>query len=218
MVRRATVGSASNGTAPQGKVARKSPRSRRQEVSRASGYNLASSVFGSLRGRGDSPDGDTPKLYRMPRRAESAEGRDGESGTPGVGASAPERTKGTRNCKGKNEKEGTEGRVPQGRSCRKAERPDEKRISRCHTSEFRVSTKIRSHGTDCCVPEAARAFLPSVAEPTSRKGIPQRAKGGPFVKRRSERPKTDRSLFRRPYEDVVFLSRIDPCRQREPGQ
>lgn len=102
---------------------------------------------------------------------------------PGVGAPAPQRTKEARNCKGKNEKEGAEVRAPKVRSCRKAERPDAKAISRCHAYEFRVSTKIRSHGTDCCVPKAARAFLPSVAEPTSRKGVPQRVRGGPFVKR-----------------------------------
>ena len=154
----------------------------------------------------------------MPRRAESAEGRDGESGMPGSGAPAPERTKGARNCKGKNEMEGTEVQAPKVRSCRKAERPDAKAISRCHAYEFRVSTKIRSHGTDCCVPKAARAFLPSVAEPTSRKGVPQRVRGGPFVKRRSGRPKTVRSLFRRPCEEIVFLSRVDSCRQRKTGQ
>lgn len=88
MVRRATVGSATDGTAPQGKVARKCPRSRRQEVSRASGYNLASSVFGSVRCRGVSPVHGTPKLPRLPRRVESAEARDGECGTCSIEAHA----------------------------------------------------------------------------------------------------------------------------------
>lgn len=88
MVRRATAGSAPNGTAPQGKVARKCPRISRQGVSRASGYNLAPSGFGSLRCRGVSPAHGTPSLSRSFCRAESAETGDGGCGTCRIGAPA----------------------------------------------------------------------------------------------------------------------------------
>ena len=64
------------------------PRSPRMGVSRASGYNLASSVFGSVRCRGVSPVHGTPKLPRLPRRVESAEARDGECGTCSIEAHA----------------------------------------------------------------------------------------------------------------------------------
>ena len=92
MVRRATEGSASNGTAPQGKVARRLRRNDRQGVSRASGYNLASSVFGSVRCRGFSPVHGTPKPSRLPRRAERAVAKGGEGGTCGIGAHAGARS------------------------------------------------------------------------------------------------------------------------------
>ena len=88
MVRRATNGSATNGTAPQGKVAPESPKKPRQGVLRASGYNLASSAFGSGRCRGDSPDHGTPKLPRLPCRVESAGARGGECGTRSIEATA----------------------------------------------------------------------------------------------------------------------------------
>ena len=91
MVRRATAGSTPNGTAPQGKVARKCPRSSRLGVSRASGYNLASSGFGSLRCRGISPIHGTPKPSRLLRRAESARTKGGECGTCGIDTHAGKR-------------------------------------------------------------------------------------------------------------------------------
>lgn len=123
MVRRATAGSAPNGTAPQGKVARKCPRSSRLGVSRASGYNLASSGFGSVRCRGVSPAHGTPKPPRLLRRAESARTKGGECGTCGIGAPAGERAVAERDSVARNGpgvKIGIQGRGLRCPSCRNA--------------------------------------------------------------------------------------------------
>lgn len=90
MFRRATVGSATGGTAPQGKVAGASEKPR-MGVSRASGYNLAAFALGSVRCRDRSPDHGTPKLPRLPRRTERAVARDGECGTCSIDAHAGKR-------------------------------------------------------------------------------------------------------------------------------
>ena len=136
MVRRATVGSAPNGTAPQGKVARKCPRSSRLGVSRASGYNLASSAFGSVRCRGVSPDSGTPKLPRLPCRVESAGARGGECGTRSIEAHAGARSetgRGSVNGKG-----GITGRTGQRGccSCRDAKSGGKGMDLRCHNIAF----------------------------------------------------------------------------------
>ena len=87
MFRRATVGSASGGTAPQGKVAGASEKPR-MGVSRASGYNLAPCGFGSARCRVVRPERGTPERPPKFCRAESAGAGDGKGGTCSIGAHA----------------------------------------------------------------------------------------------------------------------------------
>lgn len=81
-------GSAANGIASQSKVERGCPQSLRREVLRAPRYNLASSVFGSVRCRGQDPDHGTPKRPRLPRRVERTVARGGECGTCCIDAHA----------------------------------------------------------------------------------------------------------------------------------
>ena len=68
-------GSAANGIAPQGKVVWSGRKKRRRRIFVARKHNLASSVFGSVRCRGQSPGHVTPGLPRLPRRMESARAR-----------------------------------------------------------------------------------------------------------------------------------------------
>ena len=92
-------------------------------VSRASGYNLASSGFGSLRCRGISPIHGTPKPSRLLRRAESARTKGGECGTCGIGAPAGEWAEAKRDSVARNGasvKIGIQGRGLRCPSCRNA--------------------------------------------------------------------------------------------------
>lgn len=88
LCRATTKGSAANGIASQSKVVRRCPRSSREGVSRALRYNLASSVFGSGRCRGGSPEHGTPGLPRLPRRMDSARARGDACGTCRIDAHA----------------------------------------------------------------------------------------------------------------------------------
>ena len=141
----ATAGSEPNGTAPQGKVARKCPRTTRRGVSRASEYNLAPFAFGSVRCRVFSPDSGAWKFSRLSRRAKRAGVREDGSKAQSIEAHAGvwDKAKGISGCENKTgDGVGIQSRRPYDPSGRKVKGIRKGRKTSCHIKCFLVPAKI----------------------------------------------------------------------------